>query len=79
MPIQPMKSNAAVALLNGLNLVAGICAGGIMLVLGVTGLMQLVYKLVPSSVVKWSSAFSRLVICVDCCEEHRKVAGFFKI
>ncbi|KAK9682552.1 hypothetical protein RND81_10G081700 [Saponaria officinalis] len=57
MPVQPMKSIAAVAISNpdfGVPeiMAAGICTGGILLVLGVTQLMQLAYWLVPLSVVR---------------------------
>ncbi|KAM6595719.1 hypothetical protein CsatA_006243 [Cannabis sativa] len=57
MPVQPMKSIAAVALSNpdfGIPeiMAAGILTGGVLFVLGVTGLMQLVYKLIPLSVVR---------------------------
>ncbi|CAL0333042.1 unnamed protein product [Lupinus luteus] len=57
MPVQPMKSIAAEAL-SDTNfavpeiMAAGILTGGIMFVLGVTGLMQLVYRLIPLSVVR---------------------------
>ncbi|GAV68331.1 hypothetical protein CFOL_v3_11834 [Cephalotus follicularis] len=58
MPVQPMKSIAAVAISTGSDfgipemMVAGIFTGGILLVLGFTGLTQLVYKLIPLSVVR---------------------------
>ncbi|GAV92234.1 hypothetical protein CFOL_v3_35615 [Cephalotus follicularis] len=58
MPVQPMKSIAAVAISSGSDfgipemMAAGIFTGGILLVLGLTGLMQLVYKLIPLSVVR---------------------------
>ncbi|XP_074283275.1 molybdate transporter 1-like [Silene latifolia] len=57
MPVQPMKSISAVAIANpdfGIPeiMAAGICTGGIFFVLGVTQLMQLVYWLVPLSVVR---------------------------
>ncbi|XP_074280467.1 molybdate transporter 1-like [Silene latifolia] len=57
MPVQPMKSIAAVAIANpdfGIPeiMAAGICTGGILFVLGVTQLMQLVYWLIPLSVVR---------------------------
>ena len=56
MPVQPMKSIAAVAISDAdFNIpevmASGICTAGILLVLGVTGLMQLVYKLIPISFV----------------------------
>ncbi|POO03761.1 Molybdate transporter [Trema orientale] len=57
MPVQPMKSIAAVALSNpdfGVPeiMAAGILTGGILFALGVTGLMRLVYRLIPLSVVR---------------------------
>ncbi|KAK7320720.1 hypothetical protein VNO77_30451 [Canavalia gladiata] len=57
MPVQPMKSIAAEALSDttfGVPeiMAAGILTGGVLFVLGVTGLMQLVYKLIPLSVVR---------------------------
>ncbi|GAB2223076.1 hypothetical protein Droror1_Dr00017212 [Drosera rotundifolia] len=57
MPVQPMKSIAAVALSNpGFGIpemmVAGICTAGILLFLGVTRLMQVVYVIIPLSVVR---------------------------
>ncbi|KNA05899.1 hypothetical protein SOVF_186100 [Spinacia oleracea] len=57
MPVQPMKSIAAVAIANpdfGIPeiMAAGICTAGILFVLGVTQLMQLVYLLIPLSVVR---------------------------
>ncbi|TXG62073.1 hypothetical protein EZV62_013436 [Acer yangbiense] len=58
MPVQPMKSIATVAISDGSDfgipemMAAGICTGGILLVLGVTGLMQLAYKLIHLPVVR---------------------------
>ncbi|KAK4345693.1 hypothetical protein RND71_035869 [Anisodus tanguticus] len=57
MPVQPMKSIAAVAISNpdfGIPevMAAGICTAGILFLLGATGLMQLVYRLIPISVVR---------------------------
>ncbi|CAL5205104.1 unnamed protein product [Lathyrus oleraceus] len=57
MPVQPMKSIAAVALSDpsfGIPeiMASGILTGAILLVLGVTGLMKLTYKLIPLSVVR---------------------------
>ncbi|PON67751.1 Molybdate transporter [Trema orientale] len=57
MPVQPLKCIVVVALSNGPKfdvpeiMAAGICIEGVMLVLGVTGLMQLTYKLVPFSII----------------------------
>ncbi|XP_038886360.1 molybdate transporter 1 [Benincasa hispida] len=57
MPVQPMKSIAAAALADaefGVAeiMAAGILTGGILFVLGATGLMHLVYKLMPLAVVR---------------------------
>ncbi|OIW15231.1 hypothetical protein TanjilG_17551 [Lupinus angustifolius] len=57
MPVQPMKSIAAQALSDpsfGVPdiMAAGILTGGVLFLLGVTGLMQLVYKLIPLCVVR---------------------------
>ncbi|CAI8599736.1 unnamed protein product [Vicia faba] len=57
MPVQPMKSIAAVALSDpsfGIPeiMASGILTGAVLLVLGVTGLMKLAYKLIPLSVVR---------------------------
>ncbi|KAJ1694455.1 hypothetical protein LUZ63_011153 [Rhynchospora breviuscula] len=57
MPVQPMKSIAAVAISNksfGVPeiMAAGIITSGVALVLGVTGLMELAYWLIPLSVVR---------------------------
>ncbi|RYR05669.1 hypothetical protein Ahy_B06g085501 isoform C [Arachis hypogaea] len=57
MPVQPMKSIAAEALSDtGFGvpeiMAAGILTGGTVFVLGVTGLMQLVYRLIPLCVVR---------------------------
>ncbi|KAI4316034.1 hypothetical protein L6164_024052 [Bauhinia variegata] len=57
MPVQPMKSIAAEALKDAKFgvpeiMAAGILTGKVLLVLGITGLMQHVYKLIPLSVVR---------------------------
>ncbi|KAJ4806174.1 Molybdate transporter 1 [Rhynchospora pubera] len=57
MPVQPMKSIAAVAISNksfGVPeiMAAGIITSGVAVVLGVTGLMELAYWLIPLSVVR---------------------------
>jgi hypothetical protein len=71
MPVQPMKAIAAVAISSGSEfevpeiMAAGILTGGILFVLGVTGLMQLVYKLIPLSVVRGVQLAQGLVVCTD--------------
>lgn len=58
MPVQPMKSIAAVAISSGPNfavpemMAAGICTSAIVCFLGATRLMQLVYKFIPLPVVR---------------------------
>ncbi|XP_061359579.1 molybdate transporter 1-like [Gastrolobium bilobum] len=57
MPVQPMKAIAAASISDpnfGVPeiMAAGILTGGTLFVLGVTGLMQVVYKLIPLSVVR---------------------------
>ncbi|KAK1265027.1 Molybdate transporter 1 [Acorus gramineus] len=59
MPVQPMKAIAAVAISSKGDafavpeiMAAGICTGGVMLVLGLTGLMRFAYKVVPLAVVR---------------------------
>ncbi|KAL6556594.1 TATA-binding protein-associated factor mot1 [Orobanche gracilis] len=57
MPVQPMKSIAAVAISTpDFNIpevmAAGICTGGVLLILGLTGLMHIVCKLIPLPVVR---------------------------
>ncbi|XP_078166335.1 molybdate transporter 1-like [Carex rostrata] len=57
MPVQPMKSIAAVAISNSSFgvpeiMAAGIITSGVVLVLGVTGLMKVAYWLIPLSVVR---------------------------
>ncbi|KAM7490333.1 hypothetical protein LguiA_033254 [Lonicera macranthoides] len=57
MPVQPMKSIAAVAIANadfGLPeiMASGICTAAILFVLGATRLMQLAYKIIPLPVVR---------------------------
>jgi len=57
MPVQPMKSIAASALSDkefGIPeiMAAGILTGGVLFILGITGLMKLVYKFIPLPVVR---------------------------
>eukprot|EP00252_Welwitschia_mirabilis_P011728 TRINITY_DN2610_c0_g1_i1.p1 TRINITY_DN2610_c0_g1~~TRINITY_DN2610_c0_g1_i1.p1 ORF type:complete len:502 (-),score=102.63 TRINITY_DN2610_c0_g1_i1:165-1553(-) len=58
MPVQPMKSIAAVAISEGDHLripeimAAGICTAGTLFVLGITGLMGLFYHIIPLPVVR---------------------------
>ncbi|KAG9459314.1 hypothetical protein H6P81_003822 [Aristolochia fimbriata] len=61
MPVQPMKSIAAVAISSTTGdssfsvpeiMAAGICTGGVVFLLGITGLMGFVYRLIPLPVVR---------------------------
>lgn len=56
MPVQPMKAIAAVAIAEGLSesqiLSAGIITGGVILLLGLTGLINVLNRAIPRSVVR---------------------------
>ncbi|XP_012441523.2 molybdate transporter 1 [Gossypium raimondii] len=84
MPVQPMKSIAAVAISDGPDfnipeiMAAGICTGAILLVLGATGLMQLVYKLIPLSVVRGIQLSQGLAFAMTAVKYIRKVQDFSK-
>ncbi|MBA0567865.1 hypothetical protein Golob_005399, partial [Gossypium lobatum] len=84
MPVQPMKSIAAVAISDssGFNIpeimAAGICTGAILLVLGVTGLMQMVYKFIPLSVVRGIQLSQGLSFAMSAVKYIRKVQDFSK-
>ncbi|KAJ6697928.1 MOLYBDATE TRANSPORTER 1/2-RELATED [Salix purpurea] len=84
MPVQPMKSIAAVAISNSAEfgvpeiMAAGICTGGILILLGVTGLMQLVYKLIPLSVVRGIQLSQGLSFAMTAVKYIRKVQNFSK-
>lgn len=56
MPVQPMKAIATIAIAEGLNesqiLIAGIITGAIITLLGVTGLVNALNRLIPRSVVR---------------------------
>lgn len=83
MPVQPMKSIAAVAISNpdfGIPevMAAGICTAGILFFLGVTGLMQLVYKLIPISVVRGIQLAQGLSFAMSAVKYIRNVQNFSK-
>ncbi|XP_075478463.1 molybdate transporter 1-like [Primulina tabacum] len=83
MPVQPMKSIAAVAISNpGFGIpevmAAGICTGGILFVLGVTGLMRLVYKLIPLPVVRGIQLAQGLSFAMTAVKYIRSVQNFAK-
>ncbi|KAI3468267.1 hypothetical protein Pfo_024930 [Paulownia fortunei] len=83
MPVQPMKSIAAVAISNpsfGIPevMAAGICTAGILFLLGVTGLMRLVYKLIPISVVRGIQLAQGLSFAMTAVKYVRNVQNFAK-
>ncbi|XP_027353725.1 molybdate transporter 1-like [Abrus precatorius] len=78
MPVQPMKSIAAVALSDPSFSVpeimaSGILTGATLLVLGATGLMQLVYKLIPLGVVRGIQLAQGLSFTLTAVKYVRKV------
>ncbi|QCE16181.1 molybdate transporter 1-like [Vigna unguiculata] len=78
MPVQPMKSIAAVALADPTFSVpeimaSGILTGATLLVLGVTGLMQLAYKLIPLCVVRGIQLAQGLSFALTAVKYVRKV------
>ena len=78
MPVQPMKSIAAVALADPTFsipeiMASGILTGATLLVLGVTGLMQLVYKLIPLCVVRGIQLAQGLSFALTAVKYVRKV------
>jgi MFS superfamily sulfate permease-like transporter len=81
MPVQPMKAIAAVAI-SGTGfgvpeiMAAGIITGGVLFVLGITGLMQLVYKLIPLSVVRGIQLAQGLSFALTAVKYVRKVQNF---
>lgn len=78
MPVQPMKSIAAVAISNAAFgvpeiMASGILTGGVLLVLGVTGLMELVYKLIPLCVVRGIQLAQGLSFALTAVKYIRKI------
>ncbi|KAK1430352.1 hypothetical protein QVD17_13024 [Tagetes erecta] len=83
MPVQPMKSIAAVAISDpdfGIPeaMAAGICTGLILFVLGVTGLMGLAYRLIPLPVVRGIQLAQGLSFAMTAVKYVRKVQDFSK-
>ncbi|KAE8726254.1 Molybdate transporter 1 [Hibiscus syriacus] len=84
MPVQPMKAIAAAAISNSSDfdipeiMAAGICTGAILLVLGATGLMQMVYRLIPLSVVRGIQLSQGLSFAMSAVKYIRKVQDFSK-
>ena len=83
MPVQPMKAIAAAAI-SGSDfgvpeiMAAGIVTGAILFVLGITGLMQLVYKLIPLSVMRGIHLAQGLSIALTAVKYIRKIQDFSK-
>ncbi|KAF9617281.1 hypothetical protein IFM89_035225 [Coptis chinensis] len=83
MPVQPMKSIAAVAIANtDFNIpemmAAGICTSGILFLLGVTRLMKFAYKLIPLPVVRGVQLSQGLSFALTAVKYVRKVQNFSK-
>ncbi|KAI8546751.1 hypothetical protein RHMOL_Rhmol07G0143800 [Rhododendron molle] len=83
MPVQPMKSIAAVAITDadfGIPeaMAAGILTGAILFLLGVTGLMQLVYRFIPLSVVRGIQLAQGLSFALTAVKYIRNVQDFSK-
>ncbi|GLJ05301.1 hypothetical protein SUGI_0015620 [Cryptomeria japonica] len=84
MPVQPMKSIAAVAISEGKHLsipeimAAGICTAGILFGLGITGLMRLVYWLIPLPVVRGVQLSQGLAFAFTAVKYIRKEQDFAK-
>ncbi|KAK4786150.1 hypothetical protein SAY86_002839 [Trapa natans] len=83
MPVQPMKSIAAVAISTpsfGIPeaMAAGICTGAVLILLGATGLMRLTYALVPLSVVRGIQLAQGLSFAMTAVKYIRKVQDFSK-
>ncbi|XP_030452490.1 molybdate transporter 1-like [Syzygium oleosum] len=83
MPVQPMKAIAAAGISSadfGIPevMAAGICTGAILVLLGITGLMQLVYRLIPLSVVRGIQLSQGLSFAMTAVNYIRKVQNFSK-
>ncbi|KAK6912687.1 Molybdate transporter 1/2 [Dillenia turbinata] len=82
MPVQPMKAISAVAISSGQDfgipevMFAGIWTGVILLFLGVTGLMEFVYRLIPLSVVRGIQLSQGLNFAMSGIKYVRKVQNF---
>eukprot|EP01018_Ginkgo_biloba_P022081 Gb_26319 [translate_table: standard] len=84
MPVQPMKSIAAVAISEGKHLsipeimAAGICTAGALFLLGVTGLMGLMYRLIPLPVIRGVQLSQGLSFAFTAVKYIRKEQNFAK-
>ncbi|XP_068649289.1 molybdate transporter 1 [Aristolochia californica] len=82
MPVQPMKSIAAVAISSGESfgipeiMAAGICTGGVVFLLGITGLMGFAYRLIPLPVVRGIQLSQGLSFAMTAVKYVRKVHNF---
>ncbi|KAJ4890602.1 Molybdate transporter 1 [Raphanus sativus] len=83
MPVQPMKSIAAVAISSTAEkfgipeiMAAGICTGGILFVLGVSGLMQFVFNVVPLSVARGIQLSQGLAFAMSAVKYIKKEQNF---
>nr|XP_043637586.1 molybdate transporter 1 [Erigeron canadensis] len=81
MPVQPMKSIAAVAISDpdfGIPeaMAAGICTGVILFILGVTGLMRLAYRVIPLPIVRGIQLAQGLSFAMTAVKYIRKEQDF---
>ncbi|CAI9280066.1 unnamed protein product [Lactuca saligna] len=81
MPVQPLKSIAAVAISDpdfGIpeTMAAGICTGAVLIFLGATGLMQLAYRMIPLPVVRGIQLAQGLSFAMTAVKYIRKVQDF---
>ncbi|KAF8400765.1 hypothetical protein HHK36_014065 [Tetracentron sinense] len=84
MPVQPMKSIAAVAISSGSDfgipeiMAAGILTGGMLFLLGITGLMEFAYRLIPLPVVRGVQLAQGLSFAQTAVKYMRNVQNFSK-
>ncbi|GAB4837381.1 TATA-binding protein-associated factor mot1 [Ancistrocladus abbreviatus] len=83
MPVQPMKSIAAVAISNPNFAIpeimaAGICTAGIVFFLGVTQLMEIVYKIIPLPIVRGIQLSQGLSFAMSAVNYIKKEQDFAK-
>ncbi|KAG2259025.1 hypothetical protein Bca52824_078319 [Brassica carinata] len=81
MPVQPMKSIAAIKPVYTYIIIimaAGICTGGILFVLGISGLMQFVFNVIPLSVVRGIQLSQGLAFAMSAVKYVRKEQNFSK-
>ncbi|XP_077209840.1 molybdate transporter 1-like [Tasmannia lanceolata] len=84
MPVQPMKAISAVAISNGQDfgipeiMASGILTAGILLLLGITGLMEFVYRIIPLPVVRGVQLSQGLSFALTAVKYVRNVQNFSK-